>query len=156
LSWISLDPFLLDVLVILLGPQHTRQSLPHDVLQIVTDTVPGNAAIEFVGVDSSFLDVIIEKLLIQDRRVFLGSSGSHLQSDDDTSSFSWYTLEFVVSSSLCTGLVGVNEMSTSRLGGRSWWWFDSVGGSGIGILSILRLNAVTVGSGFLFRNGMLG
>ena len=170
LSWISLDPLFLDVLVVLLGPtssgltqnnneedvpEHTTQSLSHDVLKIITDTVPGDAAIEFVGIDSSFLDIIIKELFIQDSRIFIGGSSSHLEPDDDTSSFSRNAVKDVVCSGLGSGLVGVDELSGARLGSGLRGRFDGMGGSTVG-LTIVLLDTVTIGGGFLFGESVLG
>jgi hypothetical protein len=136
-------------------PEHTTQSLSHDVLEIITNTVPSNTAIKLVGIHSSFLDIIIKELLIQNSRVLIGGSGSHLEPDDHTSSFSRNTVEDVMCSSLGTSLVWVDELSCSRLGSWLRGCFDGMGRSGIG-MTIILLDAVTVCGGFLVGEGMFG
>ena len=170
MSWISLDPLLLDVLVVLLGPtssgltqnnneedvpEHTTQSLSHDVLQIITDTVPGDTAVELVGIHTSFLDIIIKELFIQNGRIFIGSSSSHLEPDDDASSLSRNAVKDVVCSGLGTGLVGVDELSSARLGSWLRGCFDGMGGSAVG-LTIVLLDTMTIGGGFHLGNSVLG
>lgn len=59
-------------------PEHTTESLSHDVLQIVTDAVLGNTAVELVRVDTSLLDIVVKQLLVEDCWILFGGRGSHL------------------------------------------------------------------------------
>lgn len=107
-------------------PHHTTQCLSHDVSQIVRQRTSSNSLVELVRIDSSIFDRVVEQLFVENTLILVRRVGSHLESNDYTSTFTRYTVENVVCSSFRTGLVRVDELSTTVTADRSRWGSNNV------------------------------
>lgn len=105
-------------------PEHARESLPHDVPQIVAEGTRVESRVELIRVHPPLLDDTVEALFILYRRILLGGLGRELEPDDGASSVRRDVAEDVVRSSLGSPLLGVDVVArgdgsrVACLGGR--------------------------------------
>lgn len=172
LTRITFDPLLLDELVVLLAPQHSTQSLSHDVAQVVADGSTSDPTVKLVRVDPPVLDNLVKQFFVVDGGILLEVLGSELEPDDDTTALAGDLGEMVVRGGLGTGIVWVDKLASTRLvvwSRRSGSSGRRGGGLGRGALSITVLLVLCflgidvdygasrqVGLGSLGRHGKTG
>ena len=62
----------MDKLIELFRPQHAAESLPHDLLEVIRNAMPGELIVELCSFLATLFNDVVKENFICERRIFVG------------------------------------------------------------------------------------